>query len=101
MNGSSWQFLQDMNLLSVLTSILDVAIIAFVIYRLLLLIRGTRAVQLIKGIVILLVAATVADWLNLYTIQWALSNIWAVLFVALAVIFQPGIAAGSGNIRAW
>lgn len=89
MNGSSWQFLQDMNLLSVLTSILDVAIIAFVIYRLLLLIRGTRAVQLIKGIVILLVAATVADWLNLYTIQWALSNIWAVLFVALAVIFQP------------
>ena len=51
MNGSPWQFLQDMNLLSVITSILDVAIISYVIYRLLLLIRGTRAVQLIKGIV--------------------------------------------------
>ena len=68
MNGSPWQFLQDMNLLSVITSILDVAIISYVIYRLLLLIRGTRAVQLIKGIVILLVAATIADWRNLYTI---------------------------------
>jgi len=54
-----------------------------------MLIRGTRAVQLIKGIVILLIASNVSDLLGLNTIQWILEQTWAVIFVALAVIFQP------------
>lgn len=75
--------------LSVITSILDIAIVAYVLYKLLMLIRGTRAVQLIKGIVILLIASNVSDLVGLNTIQWILEQTWAVIFVALAVIFQP------------
>ncbi|MDD4572032.1 MAG: diadenylate cyclase CdaA, partial [Clostridia bacterium] len=83
------QFFQYSGVWSILINVLDIVIVAYVIYRLLLIIRGTRAVQLIKGIIILFIAATIADFLGFKTIQWILSQLWAVIFVALAVIFQP------------
>lgn len=72
-----------------LTSVFDVLIVAFVIYRLLLLIRGTRAVQLIKGIVVLVAATALTSVLNLYTINWLLRQAMTALVVALPVVFQP------------
>ena len=77
------------DIVTVFTSLLDITIVAYVIYRILLLIKGTRAVQLIKVIVVLLIALNISDLLSLNTIQWILNQIWAVAFVALAVIFQP------------
>ncbi|MGI5825461.1 MAG: diadenylate cyclase CdaA [Bacillota bacterium] len=74
-----------------ITTVLDVAIVAFVVYKLLFLVRGTRAVQLIKGIVVLLVVAVISNILELTTIQWLLSQIWSVFFVMLVVVFQPEI----------
>ncbi len=68
---------------------IDILIIAYVIYRLFVWIRGTRAVQLIKGIIILVVAMIVAEWLQLYTIRWILRNLQTMLLVALPVVFQP------------
>ena len=86
-------FFSDYSFWKIITTVLDIAIVAYVLYRLLYLIRGTRAVQLIKGIVILLIAAAISDWLDLSTIKWILGQIWAVVFVALAVIFQPELRA--------
>ena len=74
-----------------ITTVLDIGIVAFVIYKLLFMIRGTRAVQLVKGIMVLLVAAVVSNVLELTTIKWLLSQIWAVFFVMLVVVFQPEI----------
>lgn len=62
---------------------------AYVIYRLFILIRGTRAVQLIKGIIVLLGAMLISDWLQLYTIRWVLRSLQTALLVALPVVFQP------------
>jgi len=73
----------------IITNILDIVIIAYVIYRLLLLIRGTRAVQLIKGLIVLVAAAFLSEWLGLSTISWILKQAWALIFIAMAVIFQP------------
>lgn len=81
--------LSQFNYLYVLTEIIDILLVAYVIYKLLMLIKGTRAVQLIKGILVLLVASNISDFLNLYTIKWILDQTWATIFVALAVIFQP------------
>ncbi len=81
--------LQDYSIWTIILNVLDVAVVAYVLYRLLCLIRGTRAVQLIKGIVILLIVAAISNLLHLNTIQWILSQLWAVIFIALAVIFQP------------
>ncbi|MCD5407287.1 MAG: diadenylate cyclase CdaA [Desulfotomaculum sp.] len=70
-------------------SILDIIIVALVLYKLMMVIRGTRAVQLIKGIVVLIVATTVSSWLQLDTINWLLRQTMTALVVALPIVFQP------------
>jgi len=70
-------------------ALVDIMVVSYLVYKFLTLIRGTRAVQLIKGIIILLVATSVTQWLRLYTINWLLVNARTMLFVALPVVFQP------------
>lgn len=69
--------------------VIDVAIVAYVIYRAIKLIRETRAHQLIKGIVILIIATQLSDWLQLNTINFILRNTMQVGVLALLVVFQP------------
>jgi diadenylate cyclase len=72
-----------------LSNVFDILIVAFVSYRLMLLIKGTRAVQLIKGISVLVVATALTSIFNLYTINWLLKQAMTALVVALPVVFQP------------
>ena len=72
-----------------ITTVLDLLIVAFVVYRIFLLIRGTRAVQLIKGLIVLVVAMVVSDWINFNTVNWLLRQAVTALIVALPVVFQP------------
>ena len=72
-----------------MAAVIDIAVLAYVIYKFLLLIRGTRAVQLLKGLIVLLIVYFLSDTLGLHAVNWLLSEAWAVLFLALAVIFQP------------
>lgn len=72
-----------------LTSVIDILIVAFVVYRLMLLIRGTRAVQLIKGLAVLLVATALSSLLNLNTLNWLLKQTMTALVVALPIVFHP------------
>ncbi len=71
--------------------ILDILIVAFVIYRLLLLIKGTRAVQMIIGLLILLAAFFLSDYLQLHTMYWIIQSFWAQVVLALIILFQPEI----------
>lgn len=68
---------------------LDIAIVSYALYRLLLLIRGTRAVQLVRGIVVLIVAGVVARWLQLTTVMYVLNYAQMALVVAVPIVFQP------------
>ncbi|MEW6723834.1 MAG: diadenylate cyclase CdaA [Bacillota bacterium] len=81
--------LQTLSFWDIIGAIFDIAIVAYVLYRLFLLIRGTRAVPLIRGIIILLAATQVTRWLRLYTINWLLVKIQVPLLVALPIVFQP------------
>lgn len=67
----------------------DIAIVAYVIYRLLLLIRGTIAAQLLKGLAILVAVAFLSDRLGLRTINWILDQLGLMVVVGLPVVFQP------------
>ena len=69
--------------------ILDVVIISYIFYRLILLIRGTRAEQLVKGLIVLLVALLVSNILGLRTINWLLQGLMTMSLVAIPIIFQP------------
>ncbi|WP_343185232.1 diadenylate cyclase CdaA [Anoxynatronum sibiricum] len=69
--------------------IVDMAIVAFVFYKLYTLIRETRAEQLIKGILVLLVATPLSEVLQLHVIHWILRNTMTVGLIALLIVFQP------------
>lgn len=69
--------------------IVDVIIIGYVFYRLILIIRGTRAEQLVKGLVLLLVAMIVSDQVGLDTLHWLLRQVMTVGLIAIPIVFQP------------
>ncbi|CAA9544595.1 MAG: Diadenylate cyclase spyDAC; Bacterial checkpoint controller DisA with nucleotide-binding domain [uncultured Thermomicrobiales bacterium] len=71
-------------------AIFDVVVVTVIVYWLLWVAQGTRATQLIRGIVILIVSVfLLASALNLTTLNWLLARSWPGLVVALPVIFQP------------
>ncbi|MDN5347584.1 MAG: diadenylate cyclase [Clostridia bacterium] len=84
-----WSYLRSLDLVDVLLMAVDIGIVSYVIYKFLLLIRGTRAVQLLKGLMVLVIASLVADKLHLTVINWLLTQLRLVIVVALPVVFQP------------
>ncbi len=83
--------------------ILDIAIISFILYRFLLLLLDTRAMQLMKGLFILGGIAAVAKILELSALSWLLSKVLGVVFIASPIIFQPELRRlleelGRGNL---
>jgi uncharacterized protein (TIGR00159 family) len=71
--------------------VLDIGIIAFVIYHLINMIKGTRAMQMIIGLVIVLMAYVSSQVLGLFTLNWILDNFLASIIVVVIVIFQSDI----------
>lgn len=69
--------------------IVDIAIVSFIIYKLLTLLRGTRAVQLLRGIIIVLFAWLISYFFNLNTLKWLIENLFSVGVIAIIIIFQP------------
>lgn len=69
--------------------ILDIIIVAFVIYKIIFWIKETRAWTLFKGIIVILVFTAAAVALQLNTIVWILSNAVSVGIIAVIVVFQP------------
>lgn len=70
-------------------SIVDILLVAFILYRMFLLIRGTRAEQLIKGLLVLVGIMVAAQYLHLYTLSWLLSKFLTALAVMFPIVFQP------------
>lgn len=69
--------------------VVDIIIVAIVLYRIYLLLKETRAEQLAKGIVILLVLAKITEVAELYTITWILNGAMTVGAIAVLIVFQP------------
>ncbi len=69
--------------------LLDIAIVAFLIYKSIELFRETRAGTLVKGILIVLVTYVVSVWFDLVVIKWLLVKIASVAVIAVAIVFQP------------
>ncbi len=84
--------------------ILDIVLVALVIYNLLLLIRGTRAVQILLGILLLVGVYYVSRLAELQTLQTTLETFFSVLPLAILVLFQDEIRralAQFGSRRTW
>lgn len=74
-----------------LSDILDIAIVAFLIYQVLNMIKGTRAVQMIMGLVFLFVLYYISELLRLPTLNWVLDNVLSSLILIIIVLFQNDI----------
>ncbi len=74
---------------SLIIDILDIVIVAFLLYRLLLLVRGTRAVQMFIGLGLLVVLSWLADRLGMIVVKQIISSLQTVWVVAFIIIFQP------------
>src|ERR671913_1528536 len=70
---------------------LDISIIWYLIYRLLQMLRGSRAMQMIIGLAVVLMAYVLSRGLGLFTLNWILDNFLASIILVIIVIFQSDI----------
>jgi diadenylate cyclase len=70
---------------------LDIFVVSIIIYRVLLIIKGTKAARMLIGLGLLLFFAFFSKWLQLYTTDWIVISFWSQVVVALIVLFQPEI----------
>ncbi|MBH5320252.1 TIGR00159 family protein [Paenibacillus sp. GSMTC-2017] len=86
-----------------LKDIIDIGIVSFIIYKMILLVRGTRAVQLLKGIFVLVATWGISTWFNLYTLKWLMNQLFTLGIVTVMILFQPELRRvleqlGRGNL---
>lgn len=79
----------DVTLMDFIINLIDIGIVWFLIYKLLMHVRGTTAMQLVKGIMIILVVQAVSKFLGLSTVWWLTDQIMTWGFLAIIIIFQP------------
>ena len=71
--------------------IIDILVVAFVIYRIILLIKGTRAVQMLAGIAVLIIIYFGARELEFLTLYWLLGTFLSSIFLVIVIVFQRDI----------
>lgn len=74
--------------------IVDIAIVTYIFYKVYTFIKDTRAEQVLKGMLFLLVATKVSEIFNLHTLYWMLENTLTVGLIAVLIIFQPELRSG-------
>lgn len=79
----------DLNILNIIRIVVDVTLVWYVLYKLIMLIRGTKAIQLLKGIVIVLGVRMASVILDLQTLQYITNQAILWGFLAIIILFQP------------
>jgi len=82
-------FLMDLSVLIKPANVIDILIVAFVVYKIIGWISDTQAEQVAKGVVILLLSTQLSEWFGLHTVNFLLRNLMTVGFIALIIVFQP------------
>lgn len=77
--------------LKILRDIFDILIVTYILYRILLILRGTRALQMLVGLIIIAVTFLISDLLGLQTINWLLSSFLSSIVLVIIILFQDDI----------
>lgn len=85
------EFLGFRTWMAVALALFDIAIVYYAIYRVLLLIRGTRAVQMLVGLLFVIVAFFASNYFELTTLHWLLENFLSSFVILLIIVFQADI----------
>ncbi|MDR0199056.1 MAG: diadenylate cyclase CdaA [Streptococcaceae bacterium] len=81
-NSSPWH---------IFVSVLDIVIVAFIIYRAIRFVSGTRLMILVRGVILFIVVDLIAGFIGLKALQWLLNQVLTYGVIALIIIFQPEI----------
>jgi len=84
-------FLQSGNIWRHVLDLIDIGLVAFFLYRLFLLVRGTQAVQLMLGVLLLALIGLLANLLDLRLLSWIFRNAAPAVLIGIIVLFQPEI----------
>jgi len=88
----------DQTPLEMAGNLIDILLVWFVIYKLITVIKGTKAVQLLKGIFFIIIARLVTQALNLETLGWIMQQVLEWGFLAIIIIFHPLSASDTASI---
>lgn len=69
--------------------VFDIFVVAVILYKVYEMLQDTRAITLVKGVLVLLGVTILCSWLELHVISWLLQKSVTLLFVALPIVFQP------------
>ena len=86
--------------LSMGKTVLDVAIVYYLMYKILLILKGTRAAQILLGMVFIVVLFLISkeDFLNLQTVNWILEKFIGSFIIIIVIIFQDDIRKALGGL---
>ncbi len=87
--GGSNMSLSNFPFFDIITNVVDIILVWFVIYKLLMVIKGTKAVQLLKGIFVIVVVKSLSGLFGFNTLFWLMEQAMDWGFIAIIVIFQP------------
>jgi diadenylate cyclase len=71
--------------------LVDITVMSFILYRLLLIIKGTKAVHMLIGLGLMLAASVLSRYFGLYTVDWLIQSFWGQIVIAIIILFQPEI----------
>ncbi|MFD1441557.1 MULTISPECIES: diadenylate cyclase CdaA [Lacticaseibacillus] len=99
-------FLSNILRWSTVTNLIDILVVWYVVYRLIMLVRGTKAVQLLKGVFVIVAIKVVSLILQLHTVGYMVDMIITWSVPAMVIIFQPEIRRGlehlgRGSVLPW
>lgn len=81
-----------------LSDIIDIAIVSLLIYKIFVLIKGTRTAQMAIGLALLILVAFLAYWFQLSALTWIFTNLTTFGLLALVILFQPELRGMLANI---
>lgn len=84
-----WKEIVTISPVATFINIMDVLLVWFVVYQLIKVVKGTKAVQLLKGIFAIFIARILTDVLQLSTLGWMIEQVLVWGFLAVIIIFQP------------
>lgn len=99
------EFFTNTDWLEVLKMCFEIALLAYIIYKILYFVRGARGSSILAGLVgLAIVLSLLAKYFKLYIISWLLDSFWAIIGLAVVVIFQPELRrafAQLGSFSMW
>ncbi len=76
----------------------DILLVYYIFYRLLLIIKGTRAFQMLLGIGFIVLTFVASQTLEFYTLDWLIHSFWSQIVIAVVILFQPEIRRALAHV---